>query len=152
MSITFRQLSYFFDENSVFILHILIHKANHGIIGYKLLMNIIHINIIFYPQSYPKTNGLLDKKSLVINNLSTNVNKYGRSLLTNAFTFDVWNEKRTAKIRRFFLLPLFYFQEESGIPGLPFIDNVPRSPSKYIIVPAAAIIAALSVQSAIGGT
>ncbi len=89
MSITFRQLSYFFDENSVFILHILIHKANHGIIGYKLLMNIIHINIIFYPQSYPKTNGLLDKKSLVINNLSTNVNKYGRSLLTNAFTFDV---------------------------------------------------------------
>ena len=38
------------------------------------------------------------------------------------------------------------------MPGLPFIARFPRIPSMNIADPAAAIIAALSVQREIGGT
>ena len=47
---------------------------------------------------------------------------------------------------------IYLFHEVSSIPGLPFIDKLLRTPLLNIEVPAAAIIAALSVHSEIGGT
>ena len=47
---------------------------------------------------------------------------------------------------------IYFFHETSGMPGFPFIARFPRIPSINMADPTAAIMAALSVQSAIGGT
>ena len=86
---------------------------------------------------------------LIIHNLLTNVHKYERSLLTRQ---TIYCPNKNGNRQNSTISITYSIHDTSCIPGLPFISILPRFPSINIAVPAAPIIAALSVQREIGGT
>lgn len=53
----------------------------------NIVINVIHIYCHRYPHSYPKDVTVMHMNIIIIHNLSTNVHKYERSLLTRRFIY-----------------------------------------------------------------